>query len=624
MRPPIVRHDPEPVIAYIDGLYNQFITRMDAEDPWLKEYTHIREILRASFVHQLVEGWKPPVPAQIKYSDWACAMWLFAHHFGDIMEETGLLCFFYDIVYSVVCGYAAGPFSQSRYNRFRPLVFTEAVTQKDARDIASELLMTKEAVFNYNYSHPLFNVYPSHLTPELMTLDLMKKEMWADTKAAYWRLKRGAHEVHDFDAVFEHSEPPFLNDSIFLDLANTIERNCGWLPVGKTNDGVFRFPNPLQSLVNFFVTYGNVPAEWQTRYQQAKDKKKLEAKAKPIGRGMVTLKDGLQKNRREEFLKMFPDAKDLPSRVLRFLIDEFDHCQINSASLLKQMDDYPVRQRYMETVAATLENGDTWTGDIRSLPERKFWLDKRNIDKNNTSGLLSTMEGGQVGDLPFGSFVDHLQQSKLLFFYEKMFTRWNGKCETDYGLFLQACIDYCNVHDPEKDLETLGPDWVAWKVSDTAHDLIINDEKLFIFKPSTVNLEIRAAGGCYRVTKRGYVCYLYNPLGEPMLRQAYYCETAQHNLLDADGLDCAKGAFNRHYETSMMYLPRLQLVTELGGEFQLKWGDRELHHVDISYWHKALGHVSEETVEKYRGSIKGIPPFFWPFEIQCEECGLTP
>lgn len=607
-----------------------------------------------SFVEGPLPNVCPVSKVKIKYSEWAWSMRVILEYYGRDVDPT-FLSIFYDFVYSVWCGHAAAPVPQSRIQKYQSKFRSSNVTYEDAWEISDEFYDTfahipeldwapvtalnNETAFKHILSREWYTnqkrVIPSR-TDQQVTLEAMKAQMWKDARSAYFKLRIEGHDVYDFDVVFHNEEQPFHNNAIYMDLAGRIEEHCGFLPVGNLKEGVFLDPKPVHLLSDMIDQEGMFQSVWQKRYE--KNPKILDQGVKVAGKGLINVKNTPSKSRRQDFLKMFPTATKLPPNLLKHVIDTYDQCGVCDPSLIKKLTDYKQTQLYMEYITTCTKDASSGRMSetkfslndgvypivphtLVTFPDPRMCFEPSDIRLDDTTGLSSVPETDKT-DSSISWHIDRLQKAKLLLFYEKMFTKYKGKAEPDYGLFLEACSDYANHVDP---LSKKTPEnWVLWRSSNqTSHDLIIYDNNLFSYKPTAVNEVITMGGQRYQATAKGFVCYMYSPLGEPLLRTAYLCPYSDYNYLDLQCIETLRGAFHREYQTGCLFLPQISLDAGFGGEPQMKWAEREIGKVDISYWHKALGHVSEETLKGYIPKIKGMPPFFWPFKIYCKECNLS-
>ena len=130
--------------------------------------------------------------------------------------------------------------------------------------------------------------------------------------------------------------------------------------------------------------------------------------------------------------------------------------------------------------------------------------------------------------------------------------------------------------------------------------------------------EVRIMGRVYQVTEKGTICYAYNRKGQGIYSAAYYCKQTEVNLLNENAFLRLLGSVKRDYDTSLLELPRLKAEETLEGLEKVSWRGYELKRVDLTYWHKQLGHVSRRTLKRYQKVINGIPPYFWSEKVDCE------
>lgn len=589
------------------------------------------------------------------YYDWAWSMRIIVETCLREIMQLGLMRHIFDLVYSLHCGYVGGPIPKTRRAKYTGLFGAYTTTFKDAYGICVEFYelfesgdeKVKQFVAKHGQERVLEVLMEDLLNKqnrgidldenEQATVDAMSNQMWKAARAAYFTLKKDGQETYAFDSVFANETPPFPT-YVFLTLAGTFFAKCGWIPVGD-NVGLCLYENMAQErkmsqpylmdkLDAAHNKHGLPKIFWQTWWRTLPDAHKQLAHAKLtlVGKGLLTMQVSPSADDIRELIGMFPHAVKLPRDVQAYIAERLSECAVLDSGLTHDMYRYNqvYRKPYVDTFSEADPNPPETVNTnlgiyFRKVEANEFFL-KEYIKNGKVTGLPTSAASGRVTGLPFQELIDKLQELKTFFHFKDIFQLTARQTNTDSGLFLQACIDYANTHDPVV-WHDYDDDYVTWLSTPQDHPLLIADKRLFYDKLPLDIHHVTLGDKIYHVTEKGTVLYAYNPRGEPMFHVGYYCKDTIVNLLNLPCFRLLGDSVHRDFESGCIELPRLEAKENYGGDEKLYWKGRELGRVDFQYWHEKLGHVSRIAVERYRDGkvVKGIPPFFWPGR-GCGEC----
>ncbi|AOW03235.1 hypothetical protein B0I72DRAFT_142818 [Yarrowia lipolytica] len=656
MRPTIHRPDLGTLRAILNGHADQ-----ETDNDTRKRVKLLRYII-VDVYEELVTTFVP----RWTHADWAWCMRVVVEKcLRDIMRM-GLITSIYDLVYSLFVGYVGAPVTKERLLRFAGGYHNPSTKFKDAYDITvayfsmfdhdeknvqeflaehDETTALEYLQMGYLEKTPMFQEQATDDIEVLETYFAIRTYLWRNARSAYFQLKRDGVEVYDFDVVFEQQTPPFL-PNVFINLALIFFTACGWLPVGD-NVGLFRYqnmwlenrtkgdPGLQDKLYALFRAQGNPRSDWETWWKKLNPLQRDVAHDRMtlIGPGLLDVASTPSPRPVDQFLVMFPRATtEVSPTVQHFVANQLQMGQVLHSEFLLSIRRYN-KMRWDREQSSRLkkDTGTKWDGPkgyekiyntvpsgyFDNLVDKNFYLDDY-IFEDKVYGIPSPATEGRLMGLPFQEHLETLQRTKEFFFFKSMFTDSRDKINTYYGMFLQACIEYSNIHDPEIWYNE-DDDWVDWYVTDEEHPLVVKDRRLFVQPMPSEERTLVIEGDEYHVSERGTVCYAYDPEGKPIYATAYYCQKVLDNLLGKCAFAPLVGVCHKN-SNYMVQLPRLEVTEYMGGETVLLWRGYELVDLDLTYWHKHLGHADKQKLKRYRKVIKGMPPYFWQSRAACEEC----
>lgn len=580
----------------------------------------------------------------ITHSDWAWSMRVVVEtSLRDVMQ-LGIIRYIFDLVYSLFCGCVGAPVSGPRLNKYSSQYGKYQTTFKDAYAITCDYFKLfghgekklKKFCAQHDQDTALRIVLqdlekekpPLEDEDAQETVRQIRNNFWRDARAVYFQLKNEGRETLDFDIVFDNEEPPFP-DHVFLSLAGSFFTAHGWLPVGD-NVGLFKDenmapgrpqpPNPplLARLEAAFKHHGNPPNQWQVWWRDlGEDGQSLVHETTFMTEpGLVSLTAHRSGSRQEEMLiDMFPQVKKTSPAIRKLVALHFHVANALNSFVIHQTRDYSI---LVEGHRYSHHYQDPRGGNIRlDLHSCFSEIMAKSFGLALIKDVCDPTITGKVTGLPFQPLIDQVQRASTFCFLREMLTNYNPK-HINKGIFFQACVDYANKHDPIEWHDD-DDDWILWlATSIDHHPLIINDKRLFMSSLPLDRKEIKIMERVYRVTEKGTVCYAYNRHGQGIYAAAYYCKDTEVNLLNDSAFLRLLGSVTRDYDTSLLELPRLKAEETLEGKERVSWRGYELSRVDLTYWHKRLGHVSKRTLKRYQKVITGIPPYFWSEKVDCE------
>lgn len=623
----------------------------ESDEATKKRIKNLEWVLVDLYYHLAVLMFHP----KCTHASWAWCMRVVVEKcLRDIMH-LNLTKTIYNLVYSLFLGYVGAPVSRERLQKFGGGYDKENTTFKDAYDITVayfnmfDLDETQLTEFcskhgdnsalqylanDYVNSLPVLPGVPKNDRESLDTVLAIESYLWRHARSAYFQLKKDGQDLYDFDVVFEQEHSPF-RQHVYVNLAVIFFTACGWLPVGD-DEGLFAYKNMLfenrlgrkpgiqEKLYNLFRSQGNPKSDWEAWWKRLTPRQREVAHDRMtlIGPGLLDVAASVSHTSLGRFQLMFPSVKrKMNFQTQQYVADQFQLAQVLHSDFITTIDKYA-----RDIEKRRQSNGDTHWEDPKGFVEvydigppgyyddleKSFYMDEMEFD------VPSPINEGRITGLPFQRHLKALQKSKEFFFFKSMFTDSRDKVNTYYGMFLQACIEYSNLHDPEIWYNE-DDDWVDWYITDEEHPLIVKDKRLFVSQLAPENKTLIVEGDRYQVSERGYVCYAYDSQGKPIRAMAYYCKDVLDHLLSKTAFAPLLGVCHKN-SNYMVQLPRLKCVENTGGEPVLYWRGYELFHLDLTYWHVQLGHVDKQTLKKYRKVVKGLPPYFWQPRVRCKEC----
>ncbi|KAG5361021.1 hypothetical protein CJU89_4123 [Yarrowia sp. B02] len=645
MRPEIIRPDVQEIAQY----FSQQLGTLSGSD---YEQGVQLERLFVNGYHGLML-----MSQEILICDWAGMAMVGIAKCGGVVMKMGLMSRLFDLLYSLLCGYASPrlcfldneliQYFKSKYGSTGTTykdVYDISVTLSEsfsgmtelftvwrqrediftARDFVAEMKRYQFVSLSDSYKFPLktnskFNAFAE------ATEEYIVSYLWKAARTAYYKLKLLGQIRWDFDAVFQLEEPPFPG-YVFFDLLGRYEFYCGCIPVGQV--GLFSEPNMsveaildgLHFLKSHVVSAGTARAPWEIFVDMANESKtKGEPPEVPwpayAGEGKLSVSQDDGFDPAEEILRM-GRLSNHPREAAQYVGEGLHKYRVLNQGFLRAMCDF---QDYYNT-----ENIDE-PFNPEELGEEMMEAIKRPVYSFREFGELF---GKQFHISPYcqdGAFVEperppfeddaiKLQATREFMFFRELLDSDPG--DVTGGLFVQSCIDYCNWFDPEVHRE--GENWVDWKIAKNMSypDAYINDKRLFVsMKINAEDKKCTLKGRMYNVTASGIVVYGYTNTGKALFAMALYCEGLTHNLLSSKTYQNVRQAVNSNWKTGMVRLPFLQLKAS-----RVVWRGYEVKSFDASYWHKQLGHLSLKGIKRYAETIKGMPPYFWPYKLECSEC----
>ncbi|KAG5368506.1 hypothetical protein CJU90_0711 [Yarrowia sp. C11] len=638
MRPTIARPDLGEITRRFD-LALDGASSCPGDRPSLKRVRILKRLILTTYV-DLVNMEDDNVTP----SDWAWAMRVVVETcLRDIMQ-LGLIRHIYDLVFSVYCGGTGAPMAKARIAKFSPQFGQYQTTFKDAYLITCknfQLFGLDEAKLkafcaNHDQDTALEIVLRDIENPRPLlkdkeareTIEQIKIHFWDELRKTYFKLKNDGRETYDFDIVFENEDPPFPN-YVFMSLAAGFFGAHGWLPVGD-NVGLFkdknmtldvrrRSPGVLARMQDMFNHHGNVPAEWQVWWKTMAMTTRVMMTVTMHTRenGIFNLATPIQPHEKvQELVVMFPGAKALSPPVQLFVAHHLHLANTLNSNVLLHIGDYNRDREGMYDEHEPDERGASIRTDLHTcfseMAKINFGLDKYTLDDQSISEdvVPDYRESGKMAALPFQELIDHIRKASMFTFLRELLTIYNPE-HVNKGLFLQACVDYANKHDPE-DWHDGDDDWTLWFVTDHPHPLLIRDKRLFSSSLPLDRKEVSVHGRIYDVTEKGQVCYAYNRHGEGMYAIGYFCKDSAANMLSSDSYLRLRGAYvTRDHDHSLMALPLLKSQVTMGGEEKLFWKGHGIGRTDLKYWQEQLGPVSASSLRRYQNVIRGLPPYVW-------------
>lgn len=591
----------------------------------------------------------------ISYADWAGYMMLMISKCGGLVMRMKMMNHAFDLIYSLY-NYMLPVYIGKVFDKYRPKYSSSRVTYKDVYDLSVEFSntwgklnepfnrkrdsMTVEEVIQEIRDLKVPDCHPSESLPfrrppledpdphalvdgtqwYIVTL------LWHYARISYYRMKSAGLVTYDFDVVFQNRDPPFP-DSVFNHLFLKYEHVCGWLPVGEVGlfpqyyfeekVGKTALTVSLRDLYKLIGTTATFPTRWKVEVSPpygifevtntTPDKGTQKVTPKLICPGKLVI-DGSASS---YCATASPNEDEYPTAAMDYVggimnehgvydIQHLIHYDLPQAD--KPLYNHEEMEPWLVRDCNFLAYG---RNGYQTLVDNGFYM-----YEHIKNGVFTRPEH------PPEELMGHLQclqDLKQFHFFKGLFEK--GSQDPTGGLFSQACVDYCNKHDPIHHRQ--GKDWVTWSVefmSQQNREVLINDKRLFASEPVSENKSVVFKGEHYRVLASGTVCYAYTHTGEPLTFPAKYCENLDDNALPWECYKNIMAGFHLNQENYTIQLPVLSLSPNLS------WRGHEIVHFDVSYWHKQLGHASLRSLKKYISVIKGMPPLLWPFRIRCEEC----
>ncbi|QNP95110.1 YALIA101S08e04698g1_1 [Yarrowia lipolytica] len=643
MRPTIVRPD----VAAIGRYFDQQLDLLKEKDKTsYEEGKQLKRLMIGGYLNLIY------MQCDMSYSEWAGYMMVAVAKCGGLVLKMNLMRHTFDLIYSLYCGFAGDTLGRDeRLKKYKSKYGSSKTTYKDANDIATDFsnswgelndiylgwkceMDTRDIVAMIeaiNLPECGFDGPPELERPELDPATLATENyiisyLWKAALTTYARLKYYGLDLWDYDVVFQNQSPPFPA-CVFFDLLNRYEQYCGWMPVG--NVGLFDTACVTEDLVkessmglHCHISGCGIPrarsCTWSREFLEGRMDHHRGVAEPRLKEGKLYVSDVADFDPVNEFTEM-NEIKSLGTKynpeIAEYIANSFYDYRVMDPHLFTSNAD-----RY---IGMTLFNADDEDEDlIRDLEETRLYgaQDFLKLIKSDFNGIKTCIvkrKFEKPAEIPFLGDIKRLQQIKEFGFFKEILT--SGPENVRGGLFVQACIDYANnfdplVPDPNKDA------WVEWTVIDMSGNegMLINDKKLFI--PGTLvenSVHDAHIEQLYKVRAEGSVCYGYNCYGQALVAPALYCEGCPYNALSATSYNLIREAVKKDPVTSIVRLPLLTLSEHT---MAMVWRGRELPNLDISYWHKALGHVSLRALKRYMRIIKGMPPYFWPYTIYCDEC----
>lgn len=675
MRPKIER----PCLVKIDRHFDEQLLILKRDDP--ESFDKGKQLKRL-----MVGGYLSLIHMNdnISYFHWAGYMMLAIAKCGGLVLKMNLMRHAFDLIFSLYtvclgCGVIA---PDSKWDRYKLKYGTDKTTYKDAYDLATDFSNSwqphsdifnnwkttlKEPVLiskikNINFTKLDLNEAPHTGVCEsvpgealIETRNYIVLYLWKAARTNYYRLKYYNLDSWDYEVVFQSESAPFP-DAIMFHLLGKYEQRCGWLPVGDV--GLFS-PENLSKMTlldclgevdGYAQMTGTFRSTWQyvshckrqtklanddarraedelRRINLAKGEalrinsvnagdRREDSESKMAGEGKVVVGDEPPGFDPVKELREMGISNKYPPEAVEYIAKEMNAYRVLDTNIFTK-----IGQKYTTT---PLFNGYDLEPDLlRDVEETQLFglQDFAELLNNdfNIGGCIVDGKFQSPQKSPLNKELKRIQQLKEFLFFKEMF-------QTDSlvtgGLFMQACIDYSNRFDPTF-RDTNDDDWVDWKVTDMGGNegALINNPKYFL--PGTVKeddgtFNQKLNPWACQVRSEGVVCYGYDDYGDLLYASAIYTEGAPYCALSSLSYDRIKGAVQKNSSTGMVRLPFLTVINE----DILTWKGEVLGSVDVSYWHAQLGHISLRGIKKYMKKIKGMPPYFWPFKILCEDCNL--
>lgn len=675
MRPKIDR----PCLVKIDRYFDEQLFMLKRDDP--ESFEKGKQLKRL-----MVGGYLSLIHMNdnISYFHWAGYMMLAIAKCGGLVLKMNLMRHAFDLIFSlytvcVSCGLIA---PDSKLDRYKLKYGTDKTTYKDAYDLATDFNNTWQPhsdIFNnwkttlkepaligkiktINFTKLDLNEAPHTGVREFVegeklidTRNYIVSYLWKAARTNYYRLKYYNLDSWDYEVVFQSESAPFP-DAIMFDLLGKYEQRCGWLPVGDV--GLFSPENLskmtlldcIKEVDGYAQMTGTFRSVWQyvndcsrrtklandearkaedelRRINVAKGKaltnnsvnagaRREDSESRMAGEGKVVVGDQPRGFDPVKELRKMGISDKYPPEAVEYIAKEMNAHRVLDTTIFTN-----INQKYTTT---PLFNGYDLEPDLlRDVEETQLFglQDFAELIKNdfNIGDCIVDGKFQRPQKSPFDKELKRMQQLKEFLFFKKMF---QAETVLSGGLFMQACIDYSNRFDPNF-RDTNEDDWVDWSVIDMGGNegALVNDPKYFLpgtMKDDDGTFNLTERPGAFPVRAEGLICYGYNEYGDPLYAGAIYTEGRPNCSLSTLSYDKIKGAVQKDPITQIVRLPFLT-ETDVG---EMIWRGEELLNLDISYWHAQLGHISLRGIKKYMRKIKGLPPYFWLFKIQCEECDL--
>ncbi|KAG5354798.1 hypothetical protein CJU89_6591 [Yarrowia sp. B02] len=603
-----------------------------------KRFAHIRYLML-----DLYERLVCTMNTHLTHAHWAWGMRVIVEKcLRDIMALNDLIYFdfsrwIYDLVRSLFVGYVGAPVPEERRLRFpsdRVPTFRDAyeitVAYFGLFDDEKALQMFIQAYDDADSAlealREELNDDPGLVVEEAAesTRFAMTRCLWDMARAGYYAAKPDGI-VYDLDSVFEEILPPFP-DHIVMDLAMIVQSSCGWIPVGQ-DSGIFSdmnmmvehrtrdVPGPLYRFAALLKAHGNPQMPWQNWWMGLNVAQKMVAQDRLtyVGPGRIDVPSVPTKKVLARFQAVFPEAKDLSPAVQKYVAHQFYLARILHSEFVSMFEKNEARIEALQ-VAFLKKLRAQNEKSYKDLVTNNFYLDKFiEGGKVHVPSCLAS-EGQLLKKLPFREHLEKLQADKELFFFRAMFTNDNVEIQASFGMFLEACGEYAKRKDPDK--WYMNDDWVKWRCVMGKSEVIIEDERLFLQPGTPAEKRLEAGGRVFLSTKKGEICYAYDSEGKGLYAQAYYCPKGGENVMPWDKYDAIKSVVPLQRPYNMFQLPVLKSEERLGQENVISWRGYELN-LDMTYWHKHLGHASRWKLKRYKNVIRGMPPYLWQAEPDC-------